>query len=85
MSTKLDALLTASQVSQRELARGTARSEALVSRIVNGGSGASQATITAILAFLTARLGRPVTYEELFGSPVEAATPEAEPAQEPTC
>ena len=41
--------------------------------------------IQAILAFLTARLARPVTYEELFGSPAEAATTDAEPVQEPAC
>ena len=66
---KLDELLTAHRIPQRELARGIGRSEALTSRIVNGHCGASQATITAILAFLAARLGRSVTYEELFGSP----------------
>ena len=82
--TLLGAFLIANDISQADLARWIGRSEATVSRLVNGGMGASQSTIRAIIQSLSVRLARPVTYEELFGSPVEAA-PESDPAQEPAC
>jgi transcriptional regulator with XRE-family HTH domain len=53
-------------LSQAELARGIGRSEAFVSRLLSGETGASQGTIAGLLAFLSERTGRRVTYEQLF-------------------
>lgn len=77
MSTKsgqpgLGELLLKHDIQQVDLATGIERSEALISRIVSGEAGASQATINEILAFLSKKLRRRVTYEECFGSPVAA-------------
>lgn len=69
--TQLETLLVEQGIEQRELAKGINRSDALISRIVRGECGASQDTINAVLAFLSGRLGRTVTYEETFGAPAE--------------
>jgi transcriptional regulator with XRE-family HTH domain len=75
---RLGELLEANGVQQVEVAKGIGRTKAFVSRLLSGETGASQGTIAALLAFLSRRLGRPVTYEELFGGP--AADPLVEPA-----
>lgn len=62
-------LLESNAIRQADLARGIGRSRAFVSRFVSGETGGSQATIQALLSFLGSRLGRPVTYEELFPAP----------------
>lgn len=64
---KLRHLLREGGITQAEVARGIRRTDGYVSLLVNGETGASQATIKALLAFLSRRLGRAVTYEELFG------------------
>jgi predicted transcriptional regulator len=64
---KLEALLRREGITQVELARGTGRSEALISRVIRGAADPSKDTIDAILTFLNARLGRRVTYERVFG------------------
>ena len=61
--------LAANGISQADLARGTKLTTGYVSLLANEVTGASQDTINAILAFLSERLGRRVTYEELFGAP----------------
>lgn len=62
-------------IQQRELAVAVGLSEASVSRIVKGERALPRKpTLDAILAWLSRRLGRPVTYEETF--------PPAEPTDE---
>lgn len=61
---RLKTLLDDNGIQQVELARGIGRTKAFVSRFISGGTGASQETIDAILAFLSKRLKRKVTYEE---------------------
>lgn len=75
---RLLAVLERDGITQSELARGAGRSVALISRIVREEVDPSRDTIDAILAFLTARLGRPVTYEECFGAPAAADVVAAE-------
>jgi len=78
---KLKRLLQSAKIAQGEFAKAIGRSDSFVSQLLAGGAGASKETIDATLAFLTARLGRPVTYEETFGAAETAAQPE--PIQEP--
>lgn len=73
MVSTIKRFLAVNMVSQADLARGIDRSSAFVSQLVNGETGASKETIDSILSFLSARLGRPVTYEELFGPSTAAA------------
>lgn len=68
MKQTLKALLDKHEISQTELADGIGKSRAFVSRLVGGDTGASQETIDATLAFLSKRLGRRVTYEQVFGA-----------------
>jgi transcriptional regulator with XRE-family HTH domain len=75
-------LLQEAGLSQRELAAGIGKSDALVSRLVSGEATPSKETIDKTLYFLSGRLGRPVTYEELFGAP-ESAADLVHPAEEP--
>ena len=71
MTSGLSGLLKRNRLSQAELARGIGRSSAFISQLIHGKTGASQETVADILRFLSARLGRRVTYEGAFGSPVE--------------
>lgn len=64
---KLRDVLQRSGISQQQLAEGIGRSQAHISQLLSGKSQASQAVIDGILAFLSKRLGRDVTYEEAFG------------------
>jgi len=73
MQTPLKEFLAANSLTQADLARGTGLTTGYVSLLANKEAGASQDTINTLLAFLTKRLGRSVTYEECFGSPVAAA------------
>lgn len=77
----LKRLLVEHGIQQRELAAAVGLSEASISRIVRGDRALlpRKTTLDAILAWLTARLGRPVTYEETFGgdSSAEPVAPEA--------
>jgi predicted transcriptional regulator len=73
MATTLKQFLADVRISQAEVARGIGRTTAFVSFLANGDTGASQDTIQALLSFLSQRLARRVTYEELFGAPVEAS------------
>ena len=59
-------LLESNEIRQAELARGIGRSRSFVSRFLSGETGGSQTTVRALLSFLTTRLGRRVTYEEVF-------------------
>ena len=54
-------------ISQADLARGLDLNPAFISRLARGECGASMATVRSLLAFLSAQLGRQVTYEEAFG------------------
>lgn len=65
----MSGLLRRHEITQADLARGIQRSEPFVSRLVRGGTGASQLTIQRVLAFLSVRLQRSVTFEEAFGGP----------------
>jgi transcriptional regulator with XRE-family HTH domain len=67
----LRTLLEKHHISQRELAAGIGKSTAHVSRLVSGETGASQETIEAVLAYLSNRLGKRMTYERVFGLPRE--------------
>jgi hypothetical protein len=58
--------LDANRVSQAEVARGIEKSTAYVSMLATGRAGASQRTVVDLLLFLSKRLRRVVTYEELF-------------------
>jgi predicted transcriptional regulator len=71
-SNGLRRLLEHHGVTQVELARGIGKSEAYVSRLVHGDLGASQDTINTVLSFLSKRLRRRVTYEQVFGVEVSA-------------
>ena len=68
----LRAALEAAGISQTEFANGIGVSQGFVSRLLSGETGASQATVARILPFLAARLGRPVSYEELWPAPATA-------------
>lgn len=68
---KLKAVLKQHSITQAELAAGISRSGGFISQLISGDSGASQETIESLLSFLSERLGRRVTYEELFGAPTE--------------
>lgn len=70
---QLKRLVTEHGISQADLAQEIKRSPAFVSRLMAGHIRASQSSINAILAYLCKRLGRSVSYEELFGSPAECA------------
>lgn len=72
MQIGLKALLDKHGISQRELAHAIGKSDAAVSRLLNGSTMASQDTINDVLAFLSKRLRRRVTYEQVFG-PVEVS------------
>jgi len=61
-------LLSETGASQRDFARSIGFSDSSVSRIVNGLMTPSKPAIDAILAFLSERLSRTVTYEEAFGA-----------------
>lgn len=78
MHTPLKIFLAHNFISQADLARGIEKTTAFVSQLVKGDVGASQDTIESILVFLTSRLGRPVTYEEIFGPPSVPAVPVVE-------
>jgi transcriptional regulator with XRE-family HTH domain len=67
MQAGLKALLDKHRISQRELAHGIGKSDAAISRLVSGATGASQETINDVLVFLSKRLHRRVTYEQVFG------------------
>lgn len=67
MQTGLKTLLERNGISQRELARGLRKSDAAVSRLLSGDTAATQDTIEAVLAFLSKRLRRRLTYEQVFG------------------
>jgi len=69
--------LAVNGVSQADVARGIGVSTAFVSQLVAGESGARQETIHALLAFLSGRLGRQVTYEELFPAQLVQDAPES--------
>lgn len=56
-------------ISQAELAKATGLAEASVSRLLSGSVEPTKSTIDSVLAFLTKRLERSVTYEEAFGAP----------------
>lgn len=62
-------ILKAAGMIQSELADAAGLAEASVSRIVNGLVDPTKDTIDRILAALTKKMGRPVLYEEAFGSP----------------
>lgn len=68
MQLGLRTLLDKHGITQRELATAIGKSDAAVSRLLSGETTASQETIDAVLAFLSKRLGRRVTYERAFGS-----------------
>lgn len=67
------AFLSANGLTQREVAVGVEVNESFISRLARGETGAAQATINAILDFLSSRLGRPVSYEEAFRGRVVGA------------
>jgi len=69
----LKSLLESNSISQAEVARGIGRSEAFVSRLLSGETGASQETIAALLSYMSHRLGRQVAYEDLFSVGVGGA------------
>jgi predicted transcriptional regulator len=64
--TALSTFLRRTAVSQADLARGVKRSRNLVSRLCLGTAKPSKDTIDAVLAFLSHRLCRRVTYEQVF-------------------
>jgi transcriptional regulator with XRE-family HTH domain len=68
----LKALIVEAGDSQADFARGIGRTESFVSKLIRGEVGVSRETIDVILAYLSKRLGRTVTYEECFGSPLPA-------------
>lgn len=74
---KLKGLLEVNNIQQVELAQGIGKSKAFVSKLLSDDTGASQDTIDAILAFLSKRLRRKVTYEMVFGAPAARAAAEA--------
>lgn len=63
-------VLAAHDISQKELALGIGKSDAVVSRMLSGEVGIERKTINAILGFLSARLKRRVTYEQAFSERV---------------
>lgn len=67
MQLGLRTLLDKHGITQRELALAIGKSDAAVSRLVSGETAASQETIDAVLAYLTSRLGKRMTYERVFG------------------
>lgn len=69
---RLRTFLEAHGISQADLARGVDRGESFISRLVSGETTASQETINRLISFLTLKLGRTVTYEELFLVPTAA-------------
>lgn len=77
MATTLKRFLAANGISQADVARGIQRTTAYISFLANGDTGASQETISLLLAFLSRELGRQVAYEELF--PAEDFTTEPAP------
>jgi len=85
MASHFERFLDAAGVSQTEIAKALNLDPSSISRKVSGDRTWKLPEVQALLGWLAARLARPVTYEELFGSPAEAATTDAEPAQEPTC
>ena len=84
MASEMDQFLKANDITQTEIAEDLGLDSSSVSRKVGGERQWKLNEIQAVIIFLSRRLGRPVTYEELFGSTV-AAAPEAEPVQEPAC
>ena len=66
--TQLKALLDKHHITQREMARGIGKSTASVSRLVSGETSATKGTIDAVLAYLSRRTGKRMTYDRVFGS-----------------
>ena len=62
-------LLAAAGVTQSEFAEAIGKTQATVSRIINGKVEPGRSFIDAALAFFSKRLNRPVKYEEAFGAP----------------
>ncbi len=59
--------LSANEIAQAEIVRATGKDAANVNRLVNDpDANPTRETIETLLAFLSKRLGRPVTYEEAF-------------------
>lgn len=63
---RLKALLDKHGISQREVASAVGRSDAWMSRVAAGLLDPSLEDIDAILAFLSKRTGRRVTFEQVF-------------------
>ena len=69
MSARLDAFLDENRVTRAEIAGHLGLDPSGISRKVLGGRPWKLHEIQSLLAFLTERLGRKVTYDELFGEP----------------
>lgn len=68
MQLGLKTLLDKHGITQHELAVALGKSDAAVSRLVSGETSATQETIEAVLAYLSNRLGKRMTYERVFRS-----------------
>jgi transcriptional regulator with XRE-family HTH domain len=72
MRSLLKPFLATHNITQAEVARGIGRSTAYVSVLAQGRTGASQRTSADLLRFLSKRIGRAVSYEELFAPEAKA-------------
>lgn len=70
--TSIKRFLADANISQADLARGIEKTTAFVALLVNEKTGPSKDTIDSILSFLSKRLRRKVTYEQVF-APAELA------------
>jgi DNA-binding XRE family transcriptional regulator len=62
------------ELSQADLARGIKKTTAFVALLVNEESSPSHATAFDVLAYLSRRVQRPVSFEEIFGAPRRSRT-----------
>ena len=81
MLSRTEQFLDGAKISQTEIAEALRLDPSSVSRKISGERPWKLAEIQGLLAFLTERLDRRVTYEELFGSPSEPAVDLVDPVE----
>lgn len=72
----IERFLDANRITQTEVAQALEVDPSTISRKLRGEREWKLPEVQAVIAFLSARLSRPVTYEDLFADPETATEPD---------